>query len=379
MYMGLAVKIKLFFIIFAAFGLWQGFLAAPKIFLFFGGLSLLFFLLFAFFSPSPKQSKGDRDSGSSSHLSRGRTFPPRLWIYRLRSSLVSDPAASLFLYLPILFFFFFVRLLLLPEVIIPPEGWYKSPNSLLSPNKVGEKPRKLYVRGSITSVLKPGVYLADLEILKVKRRGLKRETSLEAKQKSLKKETPLFIPVYLKVNDYYLLSSCRIWLTLKGKALPQRLPQNSFGSFIKRKGAISILRLSRKDIYRKDCRRLDLRGRFQDMLGRTLYKSGFSLHQRGVAMGLLLGRSGYMQFDLKKKAVELGILHLFAASGLHMGIFYLCFYWPLSRLRGKKSKLALTLPLLPCFGYMFFLGFPVSLLRAFTFLSFHALQSFFVP
>lgn len=137
-----------------------------------------------------------------------------------------------------------------------------------------------------------------------------------------------------------------------------------------------MLRLSRKDIYRKDCRHQDLRGKFQNMLGRTLYKSGFSLHERGVALGLLLGRSGYMQRGLKKKAVELGILHLFAASGLHMGIFYLCFYYPLSRWRGKKSKIALALPLLPCFAYMFFLSFPVSLVRAFTFLSFHALQSF---
>ena len=59
-----------------------------------------------------------------------------------------------------------------------------------------------------------------------------------------------------------------------------------------------------------------------------------------------------------------------------MGILYLWFFWPLSRIRGKKSKLALSLALLPCFVYMYLLGFPISLLRAFTFLGLHALQSF---
>ena len=332
--MPLSTKIKLFFVVFAALALWQGSFRGPEIFLFLGVLSLLLFLFAKFFS---------------------------------------SRYSFLFLWLPLLLFLFFVRLILIPQPIVPPEAWYGSPNSSHSLKKVRGK--KIYARGNITSVIRPGVYLAELEMLKPKRRGAK-QRSLDSSLKKQKRKPPLLIPVYLQVNDYYLLSACRVWLTLRGKGLPQRLPQSSFGNYIKRKGALSILRLSRKDIYRKDCRRLDLRGKFQNLLGRILYKSGFSLHQRGVAMGLLLGRSGYMQFELKKKAVELGILHLFAASGLHMGIFYLCFYWPLSRWRGKKSKLALALPLFPCFAYMFFLGFPVSLLRAFTFLSFHALQSF---
>ena len=367
--MSLATKIKLFFVIFAVLALWQDYRAASEIFLFFGGLSLLFFL---FARPILKLVTQNKEKGNCAANWMSRFY--RSWIQKLAVFL--DPGyGALFLWLPILLFFFFVRLILIPEAIIPPEGWYGS-TKLLQKNysTKSRRAKKIYVRGNITSVLKPGVYLAELEMLKPKKRGLKQASDFNLKKS--KKQSPLLIPVYLQINDYYLVSACRVWLTLKAKGLPQKLPQNSFGQYIQKKGAVSMLRLSRKDIYRKDCRRLDLRGKFQNMLGRILYKSGFSLHERGLALGLLLGRSGYMQSELKKEAKELGILHLFAASGLHMGIFYLCFYGPLSRLRGKKSKLALALPLLPCFAYMFFLSFPVSLVRAFTFLSFHALQSF---
>ena len=286
----------------------------------------------------------------------------------------------LILFLVLLLFLFLIRFSLIAEPIQLPDKWYAS-------GKQG-KQKKLYLRGTITEVLKPGAYLADLEILDFDKYKSKKNNKYRFKKKNKEKQSDnnkikettnkkkLFIPVYIQINDYYLFNTCRLWLNLVGKSLPQRLAKNGFGDYLKKKGAVSLLRLSRKNIYRKDCRKLDLRGKFQNALGFILYKSGFNLYERGLALGLLLGRSSYMQKTLKQKAKELGILHLFAASGLHMGIFYLWVYWPLYRLRGKKSKIALALPLIPCFIYMFLLGFPISLIRSFSFLSFHALQSF---
>ena len=276
-----------------------------------------------------------------------------------------------FLWLPLLFLLIFVRLIVLPTNTMFSEGWREQ-----LPLK---KQSIYYVRAKIKSVFKPGTYLAEMQLLEKKRKYRHKFSNQNYQERNLKKIKKQKIPhsfVYLQINDYYLVSGCRLWLNLKRNKLPQSLPQSGFGQYLQKSGAKHTLRISRKQIYRKSCRNLDLRGKFQDALGRTLYKSGFSLHQRSVALGLILGRASYMQKELKQKATELGILHLFAASGLHMGIFFLWFYWPLSRLCGKKSYWALSLPLIPCFGYMFLLGFPLSLVRAFTFLSFHALQSF---
>ncbi len=342
--MALPTKIKFVFITIAVLLLSQNWFSIPKVFFLLGTLSVLAFFLAKLLL---------------SYKYKNKSFPKNGIL-----ALINPGHGLLFLWLPVLLFSFFIRLVLLPDPIVPPEGWYA--------NKQIQKGRKVYAKAKIRSVFKPGTYLAEVQMFATKKRNHKKNNS---RTKTKLSSPP--IPVYLQTNDYYLVSGCQIWLRLtKEGQLPQKLPSNSFGVFLQRKGIVSLVKLSYKNIYRKSCRKLDIRGKFQDALGRTLYKSGFSLEQRGVALGLILGRSGYMQKKLKNISVELGILHLFAASGLHMGIFYIWFFWPLSRLWGKKSKLALSLPLIPCFIYMFLLGFPISLLRAFTFLSFHALQSF---
>ncbi len=346
--MAAASQIKLVFVISCVFVFLQSQFSVAYVLLFFGGLWLcLYFglaLLLAFAGISAGHSLSQKILGIASK---------NAYVKKRR----------LLLWLPFLFLMLYGRLMLLPEKPKLPETWPLQGQKNL--------PSLQYAKATITSVLRPSRYLAEMQML-IPKKHWRKKYSKSPKKRS----APERAVVYLQINDYYLTSGCKLWLNLKKGHFPSRLPQNYFGDYLRNKGAAAIVRLTRKQLYRKNCRKLSIRGQFQNTLGRMLYKSGFSLHERGVAMALLLGKSGYMNREIKKGAVELGILHLFAASGLHMGIFYLWFYWPLSRWKGKRSKTALSLPLLPCFVYMFLLDFPLSLMRAFCFLSFHALQSF---
>lgn len=181
----------------------------------------------------------------------------------------------------------------------------------------------------------------------------------------------------LQINDYELDPGCVLELRLSGRAAPERPGDSGFDRYLLRKQAQTRVRASvRHHLLHRDCRALDLRGRFQYEIRERLQRYGRPERaELGAALGFLLGRAGYMDRELKREAAQLGILHLFAASGLHLAIFYACLLAPLARLFGRRHPAALLPGLLPCFAYLYLLGFPVSLLRAFLFICLHALKS----
>lgn len=181
----------------------------------------------------------------------------------------------------------------------------------------------------------------------------------------------------LQINDYELDPGCVLELRLSGRAAPEAPGDSGFDRYLLRKDARTRVRASvRYHLLHKDCGALDLRGRFQFEIRERLQRYGRpERDELGAALGFLLGRAGYMDRDLKREAAQLGILHLFAASGLHLAIFYACLLAPLARLFGRRHPAALLPGLLPCFAYLHLLGFPVSLLRAFLFISLYALKS----
>ncbi len=181
----------------------------------------------------------------------------------------------------------------------------------------------------------------------------------------------------LQINDYELDPGCVLELRLSGRAAPERPGDSGFDRYLARKHAQTRVRVSvRYHRLQTDCSALDLRGRFQREVRERLKRYGRPERaELGAALGFLLGRAGYMDRDLKREATQLGILHLFAASGLHLAIFYACFLAPLAHIFGRRHPAALLPGLLPCFAYLYLLGFPVSLLRAFLFICLHALKS----
>lgn len=127
-------------------------------------------------------------------------------------------------------------------------------------------------------------------------------------------------------------------------------------------------------VRQKNCKRLD--GRTDER--RLVRKRTEKLLEEGkiydtakdISLGLIFGDSGYLNDDLKRKAREGGILHLFAASGLHIGVLAAFLYFICKRIPFLDYYTEKIIPLALCFLYLYLLNFPVSLLRAYLFASF---------
>ena len=108
------------------------------------------------------------------------------------------------------------------------------------------------------------------------------------------------------------------------------------------------------------------RKQFHEKIQTAFERNEFKSSTKGFIKAFLLGDSKNLDRDLKLYAKETGILHLFAASGLHLGILVAFLNGCLFFL-GKKSRTFLVLGI--SFAYLYLLHFPISLTRAFLFLS----------
>lgn len=276
-------------------------------------------------------------------------------------------------------------------------GWMRSTKASGPSAQVAEILRFQHydraLRGSIVirRVMREGVYEAEL-------RTIAFESGFQNRKRSFRKRRPaprVFrvivsprsaaiaelppILIHLRVNQFDLVAGCRLDVRLFGRGVLRPLPDNDFGRYLAERGLAYQLKISRRyNVLGVDCSRPTFGGRLHAMIRTTLIRDAgldYRDARYGIVLGLLLGNSGYLARDVKERARQLGVLHLFAASGLHLGIFYGCLFWPLAHRLGKKNPWALFPPLVPCLAYLLALDVPVSLLRAFCFLSIHALQS----
>ncbi|EQA35251.1 competence protein [Leptospira inadai serovar Lyme str. 10] len=112
-------------------------------------------------------------------------------------------------------------------------------------------------------------------------------------------------------------------------------------------------------------------------VGKLLESANIEGLEKEISLGLVLGDAKNLNKDFKQDAKEGGILHLFAASGLHLGILLGCLFAVLKRFPILGYFLPRVIPILLGLFYFSFLGFPVSLARAWVFSSFLLLQTLF--
>ncbi|WCL50406.1 ComEC/Rec2 family competence protein [Leptospira sp. GIMC2001] len=105
----------------------------------------------------------------------------------------------------------------------------------------------------------------------------------------------------------------------------------------------------------------------KNKLESKLQSYGLKKNELAIAMGLIFGDSGYLDRDFYQAALESGTLHLFAASGLHIGILIGFLYFIGKYLFRFNYYLAYSFPLILAAFYLYLLAFPVSLTRAFYF------------
>lgn len=222
----------------------------------------------------------------------------------------------------------------------------------------------------ISTNVSPGIYVARGTIQGHSWKKRRQWWFAEANPSLREKQFPVLL--LLKGTEYY--PGCRIQARVYGRGVPERLTDSSFHRYARRQGATSLLRLSpRYHIISSMCPEPDVRIRIKQRIAEVL-KNRLSGRERDSAMGFILGQAGYMDRDLKQRATELGILHVFAASGMHLAILYGLLLIPMALLLGRKHPFAVCAPLPLCIAYCWLLGFPVSLSRALVFVSLYALS-----
>jgi len=116
-----------------------------------------------------------------------------------------------------------------------------------------------------------------------------------------------------------------------------------------------------------------LRKKVEDLLDRA----GITDYANDIAMGLFFGDASFLENEFKEKVREGGVLHLFAASGLHIGVFIGFIYFFAKQIWIFNYYTERIIPLVVAFSYLYILDFPVSLLRAYIFTATLVLGSLF--
>ncbi|WP_061221328.1 ComEC/Rec2 family competence protein [Leptospira borgpetersenii] len=117
--------------------------------------------------------------------------------------------------------------------------------------------------------------------------------------------------------------------------------------------------------------------KFREQVLLELKEADLKKNSNRVALGLIFGEAKQLSREFKTKAKEGGILHLFAASGLHLGILMGVQYRLLKLMPNLGYKLPRIIPLLTGFLYLSALGYPVSLSRAWIFAGMLLFQGLF--
>lgn len=107
--------------------------------------------------------------------------------------------------------------------------------------------------------------------------------------------------------------------------------------------------------------------RFRERILLDLKGADLEKNSNRIALGLIFGEAKQLSKEFKTKAKEGGILHLFAASGLHLGILMGVQFRILSWIPSLGHNFPRIFPLLTGFLYLSALGYPVSLARAWIF------------
>ncbi|MGV3667887.1 MAG: ComEC/Rec2 family competence protein [Leptospira bouyouniensis] len=116
---------------------------------------------------------------------------------------------------------------------------------------------------------------------------------------------------------------------------------------------------------------------FRNFLREELQKSPLSPFETRIVMGLLTGSTKEIPRDFKELAKESGILHLFAASGLHLGIFIGSLQFLGNLIFIKHRWISILISLGFGFLYLYVLNFPVSFVRAYLFVFLTLVSSLF--
>lgn len=116
-----------------------------------------------------------------------------------------------------------------------------------------------------------------------------------------------------------------------------------------------------------------LRHRFQRKIIRILNETLNEKNSR-IMSSIILGEGSFLDDETGTRFRELGLSHILAVSGLHIGIIYL-FITKILRLLGIDKRISVIIALIIIWSYAYLIGFAASVLRASIMLSFLSLST----
>ncbi len=105
-----------------------------------------------------------------------------------------------------------------------------------------------------------------------------------------------------------------------------------------------------------------LKLKFQERISAVLNETLNEKNSR-IMGSIILGDSSFLDDETGTRFRELGLSHILAVSGLHIGIIYL-FISKTLRLLGVHKRISIIISLIIIWSYGFLIGFPASVLRA---------------
>ena len=171
----------------------------------------------------------------------------------------------------------------------------------------------------------------------------------------------------LSVHGAGLRAGCVVALRLYGHALPRPNPAWRRRALEAEQIHFIVRASSRYHVRTLSCPPAGLRERLLSRVRVALSTGHFSGDHGDALRGMLLGSSKELSFSERSQLSGLGVMHLFAASGLHMMLFFGLLQAVCSVCFGRAHWLGLLVSLPVCFAYLWLLDFPVSLSRAFLF------------
>ncbi len=149
--------------------------------------------------------------------------------------------------------------------------------------------------------------------------------------------------------------------------------ENSYYEFLKNYNFIYIKMKECELIHEEKNISQIIKNRVED----SLLEGGLEKTSREIAMGIIFGDISYLNSELKNSSLEGGVIHLFAASGLHMGIIIGVLYFICNKIIKLNYFYSKIIPVLIGFIYLYLLNFPVSLFRAYFFACFWLVSKVF--
>ncbi|MFI8379212.1 ComEC/Rec2 family competence protein [Leeuwenhoekiella sp. NPDC079379] len=169
----------------------------------------------------------------------------------------------------------------------------------------------------------------------------------------------------------------RIYINQKlEKLTPARNPyQFDYSAYLNRKHIYAQITTSSKEVVCLKNQKITLKGyaaKSRSYLQQKLAKYKFHKDSRAVLNALLLGQRQELSSDLQESYSNVGVIHILAVSGLHVGILMLIIQFLLKPLGNYKSSriLRCILIITLIWAFALFTGLSPSVLRAATMFSF---------